>query len=347
MKNKTIGLVIILSGAALAWWVSHYYSQSAVKKPEAVWVQASKVKESSLPMEAHAIGALVAPSVEITPEVPGHVEKIFFQDGTFVDKGTLLIQLDDAVYKAKYDSAMAKLTYSENNFKRMALLGKQGAISKQAIDQAEADLKEKKAEAKESAVMVNKMKLSAPFAGVVGQGRVNPGDYVTVGQSLVTLTDTKHLRVEYTVPEKYLSALKLHQKVNITSAAYPGKIFIGQVSYISPTINTDNRSVSLYADVVNDNSLLAAGMFVNVVQSLGSEERVLMIPARSLVPILDGEQVYKIMNGQAYAVTVLVGKRTENTVQVLQGLKVDDQVITDGQIKLKNGSFVKLKEKVA
>ncbi len=187
------------------------------------------------------------------------------------------------------------------------------------------------------------MKLTAPFDGMVGKSKVNPGDYVTTGQSVVTLTDTKHLRIEYNVPEKYLPALKLAQEVKIKTSTYPEKTFIGKVAFISPTINTDNRSVALYANVPNNDNVLAAGMFVNVSQSLGLEKHVLMVPSRSLVPVLDGVQVYKVVDGKAFAVPVLIGKRTEKNVQIIQGLSSGDTVITDGQLKLKNNMPIKIK----
>lgn len=338
-KKKIILLIFCL--AIILGGIKYYFS-SKPASPEAVWVEASKVKDISLPLEANAIGTLVARSVEITPEVAGQVEKIYFHDGSFVKQGEPLIQLDDAVPRAKYQSAKAQLTYSENNSKRMSLLGKQGAIAKQTIDQADADLKQKTAAAEEAAVMVHKMQLIAPFDGMVGESRVNRGDYVTIGQHLVTLTDTKHLRVEYNIPDEYLSLLKLGQVVSITTSAYPQKIFSGKLSFISPTINTDNRSIALYADLPNDDNSLAAGLFVNVIHSLDNKAHALIIPARSLVPTLEGEQVYKIVDKKAYAVNVSVGKREKDFVQILQGLSRDDVVITDGQLKLKNGVSVEI-----
>lgn len=340
-KKKTFILITLIALTSLGFY--KYYSKATLTKPEAVWVETSMVKETTLPLEIHATGTLVARSVEITPEVAGHVNKIYFKDGTEVDQGSLLIQLDDALYQAQYQSAKAQLVYSENDYKRKTLLGKLGAISKQAIELAKADLTEKRAIADEKEVMLNKMKLTAPFTGVVGKSGVNSGDYVTMGKSMVTLTETKYLRIEYNVSEKYLPLLKRGQKVKITALAYPKKVFTGKVSFISPTINVENRSVSLYADIVNDDQLLAAGMFVNATQALGSEERTIMIPARSLVPIIDGEQVYKIVDGKAYPVTILIGRRVGNNVQVLQGLAVGDAVITDGQHKVKNGMVVKIK----
>lgn len=335
-------LIVIIVLAAFIWGAFKYWHRADVISVDAVTVKTSAVTEILLPLEVKAIGTVVAKSIDITPEVAGHVDKVLFQDGTFVEAGSTLIQLDNAVFKAKFASAKAKWIYSRNDYKRKALLGKQGAIAKQAIDQAEADFKEKEAEMQESDVMLNKMKLTAPFAGMVGQAKVNPGDYVTVGQGMVTLTDTKHLRVEYNLPEKYLADLKMGQSVKMFAAAYPGKAFTGKVSFISPTINTNNRSIALYADIPNPDNLLAAGMFVDVIQSLGVKAKTVMIPARSLVPTLDNEQVYLVVDGRAKLSSVLVGKRMGDQVEILKGVLSGDKVVTDGQLKLRNGMQVKV-----
>ena len=343
MKKTTI-IISLLVISVSAWWGIKHFTKSKTPESDVVWVQASKVRQQSLNQETNMVGSLSARrQIEITPEFAGHVEKILFTDGAFVTQGTPLIQLDDSVFKTKYESAKAKLTYSEHNFQRMSLLGKKGVVAKQTIDQAEADLKEKRAESQENGVILEKMRLVAPFDGIVGKCKVNLGDYVTIGQSLVTITDVKHLRIDYNVPEKYLSQIKLGQQVKVTTSAYPDKIFHGTVAFISPTINTDNRSISLYADLSNDNNLLKPGMFVNVTQSLDQLQQAVMIPARSLVPILDGEQVYKVIDGKAYASQVTVGKRNADQVQIIQGLTSGDVVITDGQFKLKNGTAVKIK----
>jgi membrane fusion protein (multidrug efflux system) len=311
------------------------------KMPEAV-VKTAAVQEKSIPREFHAVATLSARSVEITPEIAGHIAQIKFKDGAEVKQGEILIQLDDAIYQSKYESAQAKLHYSKNNFARLSRLGKKGLVSQQALDQAEADLKERKADVDEALVMLEKMKLRAPYDGVVGKSRVNPGDYVNVGQKLVKLTDTKNLRIEYNVPEKFLPLLKVGQSVSITAAAYPDKTFSGALSFISPTINTDNRSISVYADIENKDNLLAAGMFVEASQSLGTTEHALMIPARSLVPVLDGAKVYTVVEGKAFEVKVTLGQRTEDAVQVVHGLSKSDIVITDGQLKVKTGMPVKI-----
>ncbi|OGT58714.1 MAG: hypothetical protein A3F14_04730 [Gammaproteobacteria bacterium RIFCSPHIGHO2_12_FULL_43_28] len=342
-KKRTwlIGLLVIIIAAFFVRRVMHHESMPAAAA-DGVWVRAMAVKERNIPIDIHAIGTITATTVDVTPGVFGRVEKILFSDGDEVKQGMPLIQLDDAVYKTKYTSANAQLILSENNFKRMQTLVSKGAIARQTIEQAEADLKVKRAEAKESKVMLDKMQLTAPFDGFVGKRRVNVGDYVNVGQSVVTLTDKRHLHIEYNVPEKYLPFLKRGQSINLTTSTYPKKLFVGQVAYIAPTIDIDNRSILLYANVDNKDNLLMPGMFVDITQSLGQEMRAIMIPARSLVPIVDGLQVFKIVDNKATPVTVTIGKRTEEDVQVLEGLSPGDFIITDGQHKVKNGMPVNI-----
>lgn len=341
-RKKKRAIFIMLAVIAIVIAIK-WHHQSGGEQGEAVLVEAASVKESTVPMEARALGTLSARSVEIMSEAAGQVQKVFFKDGSQVKQGTVLLQLDDAVLAAKLASVKADYNYTEGNYNRMLPLGKKGYIAKDTLEKAEAELKKKKAEMQENVVMLQHTKLVAPFDGAIGKCKVSEGEYVTAGQSVVTLTETQHLRVEYNLPEKYLPLLKMGQEVKITSAAYPGRFFVGKVSFISPTINVENRSIALYADVVNEKNELASGMLVDVVQALGTNEHALMIPARSLVPILDGQQVFKIVNGKASAATVVIGKRTENEVQVVQGLSAGDQVITDGQMKVRNTTQVKVK----
>jgi membrane fusion protein (multidrug efflux system) len=337
---SVLSLVLVIG---ICFGIKHYHSNSQAPENKVV-VEVASVTAGNIPIQAKAVGTLnAAHSIEITPEFTGKVSQIFFTDGSFVKKGTLLIQLADEVYQSKVDSAKAALFYSETNYKRMYLLGKQGVIARQAIESAQADLKEKQAVAQESQVTLDKMHLTAPFDGVLGKARVSPGNYVAVGQPLVNLTDIQHLRVEYSVSEKYLSQLKLGQSVTITTNAYPGKEFLGKIAYISPTINAEDRTISLYADIPNDDRLLTAGLFVNVVQSLGMQEQAVLIPSESVVATIDGQKVFKIVSGKAISVPVKIGQRNVNNVQILSGLSQGDIVVTAGQEKLKDGTTVDTK----
>lgn len=311
---------------------------------ETVIVEAEKVRIGDIPIQATAVGTLsAAQSVQITPEFAGQVEAILFKDGAFVNKGTPLIQLDDKVNRSKMESTKAALFYSETNYKRMLLLGKQGAISKQAIESAHADLKQKQADAQENQVTLEKMKLIAPFDGVLGKCQVSPGDHVTTGQAMVMLTDIHHLRVEYSVSEKFLPQLKIGQQVTVITSAYPDKKFVGQVAYISPTINAEDRTISVYAEIPNEDRLLTAGLYVNVTQFLGQQSNSVLVSPQSIVPTIDGQKIFKIEKGKAVSVAVTIGQRDADRVQILQGISPEDIVVTAGQDKLKDGVSVEVK----
>lgn len=344
LKRRKKTFAAILIALVISFIVIKHHTPSQPVALNKIPVNVEQVKSGNIPIEAHVIGTLVAAkNVQITPEIAGHVAKMYFQDGgVLVKTGTPLVQLDDTAYRAKLGSDKANLTYSEVDYNRKVLLGKQGAISQQAIDQALADLKTKKAAVEESQVEVDKMLLVAPFDGVLGKFNISPGDYVTVGQKIVTLTDIMHLRVEYSVSEKYLSQLKPGQIVKITTSAYPQKVFTGNVKFISPTINNEDHTISLYADVANDQRLLTSGLFVDVTQALGTENNALIVSAASLVPTIDGQQVFKIINGKALAVSVGIGLRVANSVQIISGLAAGDNIVVAGQEKLKDGALVEI-----
>ncbi len=337
MKKRLLLAGIVLIGLIFLW--RHFHATPAPTMPTVV-VQVAPVQNQLLQNTIQAIGTINAASVEVTPETAGHIASIAFTDGAVVKQGDTLIQLDDSILKAKLESMVAQYQLSSQSYARLKKLAGKGIITQQALDEASADIKEKKAALDEASVTDAKMKLVAPFDGMVGQRKVNIGDYVNPGQGIVTLTDTNHLRVEYNLPEKYLSAVQIGQTVKITTAAYPGKLFTGTITYISPTINPENRTIAIYAALNSDHDRLASGLFVDVTQTLSQAKEALVVPARSLVPVLNGNQVYKIVNGKAVSVDVKVGTRTENTVEITEGLKTGDQVVTDGQLKVRNGQPV-------
>lgn len=336
-KKRLLYAGLVFFVLFLIWKKFHHTSTPAM--PSAV-IKTAAVKVSQAQSTIKAIGTVNASSVEITPETAGHVASIAFTDGAIVKQGDTLIQLDDAILKAKLQSIAAQYQFSAESYARLKKLAAKGMVAQQSLDQALADMKEKKAALDEASVTDEKMKLIAPFDGMVGQRKVNVGDFVNPGQGVVTLTDTIHLRIEYNVPEKYLSALQIGQSVNITTSAYPNQIFKGKIAYISPTVNPDNRTLSVYATLEPGTVRLASGLFVDVTQTLSESRSVLVIPSRSLVPILGGNQVYKIVDGKPVSVAVEVGNRDENTVEITQGLSPKDIVVTDGQVKLQRGQPV-------
>ncbi len=302
-------------------------------------VETVVVGQQTIPVNIEALGSLKADQkIDVSPEVDGQIAKVEFKNGQDVKAGKILFQLDDSVAKAQFAAAEAKLRLSRENFSRNRKLLQNDALSQQALDQVKEELAENKAKADEKELLVRKMQLIAPFAGMVGSSTVSKGQYVSVGQTLVTLVNINNLEVIYHVPEIYLSQLKLGQTVEITSDALPGEKFSGTVNYISPSVDVATRTVEVHATVPNNAQQLAPGMFVRVEQELSERQNALVIPAEALVATISGSKVYVALNGRAVETRVNVGVRWGDMVEITKGLKLKDKVVIAGQQKLHDGS---------
>lgn len=305
-------------------------------------VKVIKVRLQSISDKIESVGTLLAnQSIEISPELPGHVSKILFKAGDRVKKGEPLIQLDDSINQANLKSAEAELALSQSMFARTQWVVKKGAQAKEALDHARADLKEKEAAVAVSKVNLKKMTLVAPFDGVIGARNISAGEYVSVGQGLLTIVDKNELRVRFSVPERYFARLRLGQVVTVETEAYPGQQFQGHVDYIAPYVNATTGSVELEAVIPNADGRLSPGLFVRIEQRVGIEKNTPVIPEDSLVPSLEGEHVYKVVDGKAVDTKIKVGARFNGKVQVLSGLSVGDVVVVAGQDTIKDGSAVR------
>jgi len=338
-------LWMITAGLALLpLFLLGHFQVKTIPENEGVWVETAQAKRGNIPVEIHVVGTLMAENqINITAELPGQVAAVLFKDGAAIKKGMPLFQLDDRIPQAQLAAAKADYDFSLLTYQRRAKLGKKGLWPVQEIDQAKADLEEKRALLQEKQATVDKLRLLAPFDGILGKAEASVGHYVTPGQSLVSLTNVRNLRAEFRVSEKYLSSLKLGQKIKITTSAYPDKVFEGEIAYISPTIEARDRTITLYALVPNQKDLLTAGMSVAITQTLGLQNNAVIVPAKSIMATLEGQEIYKIVKNKVYAVPVLLGQRNEDYVEILQGITEKDQIVIAGQHKLHDDMDVRIK----
>lgn len=333
-----VSLILILFVCYLAYWLFNKPASHAPEKIKPIPVSVTQVTSELLPQSITAVGTIYADqSVALSAQIAGAVTQILVPQGQAVEQGAALIQLDDATYRANLESAQAQLTLSQLDFDRMNKLAKEKALAKQQLDQAKAELKQKQAAVAIAQANLAKTTIRAPFAGALGAKQVNIGQYVTVGEALATLVDTSNLKVSYLVPENLLPEIKLSQKVIVHSSNYPHKQFVGEVNFIAPAINLTSRSVEVQAKINNPDELLKPGQFVKVTQITNANQQALVIPAQSLVPSIEGQRVYVVVNGRARAVPVEVDERFGDRVAVLKGLSAGDIVVTAGQQRLKDG----------
>ena len=338
--------IVPLALAGSIWFLhAGARSQSGTALTEPVMpVEVHEAIAMNLPVQLRAMGELVAHrQVEIVPEVAGHVATVCSEEGGVpVHQGTVVVQLDDLATRSRLASAKAALAYSQADFHRKETLARSGAISRQVLEQALSDLRAREADVQSIQHDLDGLRLVAPFDGVLGQMNIAQGQYVTAGQKLVTLTDIRHVRVQYSVPERYFSVLQTGQPVTVSTSAWPGKTFTGKVTFVSPTVNPHDRTIMLHADVPNDAGHLTAGLFVDVQQTLRMMPNALVVVPASLTSTLQGKVIYRIREGLAERIPVTVISRNTEFVQIQGSIVPGDLVVVAGQERLHDGSRVEV-----
>ena len=304
-------------------------------------VEAQPVTVGELVRTIEAVGTLRAnESVILRPEVQGRVEQILFDEGQPVKSGQPMVQLDDDQYRAELAEAIANRDLSDANHRRTEELIKRKVASVTDRDKAYAELQANEARVALKREALSKMTLSAPFDGIAGLREVSVGDVVTPGQNLMHVVDIDPIKVDFRVPELYVESVATGQQLAVTLDAFPGERFRGEVYAIDPQIDVKGRSILIRATVPNSEGRLRPGLFARVELALKRFDDAITVPEEAIVPQGDKQLVYRISEGKAEIVPVKLGIRRATMVQVLEGLKPGDVVITAGQIKLRPGAAV-------
>ncbi|MEO8101559.1 MAG: efflux RND transporter periplasmic adaptor subunit [Betaproteobacteria bacterium] len=308
-------------------------------------IEASRVKSVRMAQGLTAVGSLRSDeSVTIRPEVSGRISEIGFREGQRVEMGTTLIRFDTSVQRAELAQAEANLGLSKSRLERSRDLFTKGFISAQARDEAESNFKVAQATYDLSQARLTKLEIKAPFAGIVGLRMVSIGDYVKDGQDIVNLEGIDPLKVDFRIPEIYLKQVAAGQSLQITLDAFPNQTFQGKVYAINPLVDTNGRSIVIRALVKNTEARLRPGMFARVRLLFSDERDSVAVPEQSLIPVGDDQYLFKVVDGRAQRFKVEIGQRRGGQVEILQGLAAGEVVVTAGQLKLRDGSQVKIAE---
>ncbi|MFN3750137.1 MAG: efflux RND transporter periplasmic adaptor subunit [Thiobacillus sp.] len=316
--------------------------------PPFIPVNMMKVEATPLSNTVSAVGALIAEdSVMLRPEIDGRIARLRFSEGQPVKKGAVLVELDDADERARVAAVRADLTLAETRFKRSEELVAQNFISRQALDEARANLDILRARLRQEQVALDKTVIRAPFAGVVGLRQVSVGAYVAKGSDLVRLDALSTLKLEVPVPETFLSLVRVGQPITLTVDALPGQTFSGRVHAVDPVVDPVSRNVRLRARIANPGGTLKPGMFARASADLGGKTHAIVLPEQVIVTRPDGNYVFAVIDGKAALRKVVLGKREPGRVEILSGLTAGETVVLDGQIKLRPGVPVVTLEQAA
>ncbi len=346
---KGLLLVLLLIGAGAALYVYYPRPQSvqahaALRREEpAAPVGVEPVRIASVSDRIEAVGSLHADeSAVISAELNGRIKAIGFKEGERVTKGQALISLDDAIFRAELAQARASLAQSRASYRRADELLRHNAGSAVARDQALARLRVNRARVVLARRRLAQTTIRAPFEGIVGLRGVSVGDYVQAGQDIVTLVDIDPIKVDFRVPEIYLSDLNEGQRVAVAVDAYPGEVFSGQVYAIDPVVDINGRAISMRARIPNAQARLRPGLFARVKLTVDTRPNAVLVDEAALVAERAGAFVYRIRDGQAILTKVKLGARRPGQVEILSGLKPRAVVVTAGQQRLSNGAAVEV-----
>ena len=306
-------------------------------------VEAIKVARASMPQTITTVGSLRSDeSITVRPEVAGRVAAIGFQEGQRVAKGDVLVRLDPAINDAEVQQARANMTLAKSKYDRAVDLAKSNFISGQAKDEAENNMKVAEAALNLAEARLAKATIRAPFSGIIGLRSVSVGDYVKEGADIVNLESIDPLKVDFRVPEMYLTQVSVGQALSISLDAFPGRSFEGRVLAVNPLLDAAGRAVVIRAQIRNADTSLRPGMFARVRLVTRDVQNAMVVPEQSLVPQGDEQFVFKVVDGKAYRTKVEVGQRRDGKAEIVAGVAPEDMIVTAGQLKLRDGVPVRV-----
>ncbi len=280
----------------------------------------------------------------IDSEVAGRITDVHFSSGIDVKKGQLLLTIYPDIIAADLKRAETKLAYSTSDFNRKAKLYERKVLSGDEYDKAKATMDGDKASVLSYKAQLAQHYVRAPFSGRLGLKQVDLGDYLDKGTQIVNLEALDPLRVEFRIPQAYLSQLAVGQQVEITAKAYSDKTFTGTIYAFDSGIDPETRTIGARAKVPNPNKLLMPGTYVDVKVFAGKKQPVLVVPQTAINYAPSGDTVYLDKKGVATKQKVTVGQQRGDSIAVLSGLKAGDSVISAGQVKLAEGDKIMTQE---
>ncbi|MDC9615624.1 efflux RND transporter periplasmic adaptor subunit [Xenorhabdus khoisanae] len=321
-----------------------------------VKVALAEVKKTTLVKALYGVGELEAErQVHLAAETSGRVVKIEFESGQYVEKGQLLVQINDAVEQADLARLQAQWRNAERLYQRTNKLFTSKVVSTSELDKALAERDMASAAIRQTEALIAQKTIRAPFSGVMGIRQIHEGQYLNAGDAIASLVDAKNLKLNFSLNEQTSPELHVGQSVNLQVDAYPNQNFPATVNAIDPLIG-NSRTVQVQARLNNAGGKLKAGMYANIQVMRQNNQPALVIPETAVTYTAYGDTVFVTQpaeQGENQAgkpvtpqemtvkrVSVDVGQRWDGLVEIKKGLSQGEQVVTSGQMKLTDGTAV-------
>jgi membrane fusion protein (multidrug efflux system) len=272
--------------------------------------------------------------VSLISQTAGNITGIYFNEGTKVTKGQLLVKvynqdLEASLQQNQYQVALAKQQESRNR----QLLQKE-AISQEEYDTSLTSLNSLKAAADVIKAQISRTEIRAPFSGTIGLRNVSPGSYLSPSSPIANLVNIDPAKVTFAVPERYLSILGPGSKIRFKTESSMEN-FVGTVYAIDPSIDASSRTITVRAKSPNPKGILTAGSFAKINLTLDQIPKTILLPTQAVIPDLKSSLVWIYHNGIAVSKPVKTDLRTDTKIQVIEGLKPGDSVVVSGLIQMR------------
>ncbi|MEZ8615480.1 efflux RND transporter periplasmic adaptor subunit [Vibrio splendidus] len=342
----------------------HYVKGEMIKekvanfKLPAISVTTEKVNQDTWDKSLKVIGNIHSnQSIDVTSQMSGQVKEILFTSGQQVNKGDVLIKLDDALLKSNYKSQLSKVELVRVELMRNKLLLRNNSVSKNSVDKLQAQFNAEGAKLEYIATQIDYMKVKAPFSGSVGIRNIDVGDFINSSTAIVELEDKSKQYVDFSIPELYLHDVKVGQDLQFYSEATNDEVFHGTISAIEPSSDSNTHNIELRA-MANQAVPLEAGMYIDATLITSESDTIVAVPSVAISYTLYGNTVFVLDTSTKKASehssndaspfyeykvvqrTVEVGPKQGGYVGVVSGLKEGDVVVTSNQHQLKNSGWV-------
>ncbi|MEO5569560.1 MAG: efflux RND transporter periplasmic adaptor subunit [Bacteroidia bacterium] len=299
------------------------------------------VKSEKLDNIIRTTGTVLAfEEVDLAAETSGRIIKIYFTEGSHINKGDLLIKINDEDLQAQLKKTELQIKLAEEQEGRQNQLLKISATSQEEYDIVMNQLGSMKADRDIIKAAINKTEIRAPFNGVIGLKYVNEGSYVSQSSRIASVQNINPVKIDFSIPEKYSVSVNIGDEVSFTNET-SSLHFRGKVFAIEPKIDLSTRTLQLRAICNNKDEKILPGSFAKIELRL-KETSALMIPTQALIPVLKGQTVFICKDGMAQSVFVRTGIRTDTKIEVAEGLLEGDTLITTGMNSLKPNAPVSI-----
>jgi membrane fusion protein, multidrug efflux system len=364
------GIIAVFIVGGLAWFnfifkpdMIKTIISSQVPPPSTVTSEAARTERWV--EQLTSIGTLFSShGVDVTSQVAGIVTEVHAASGADVDRGAPLVQLDIAVETADLESAKAVLAEAEVAFKRQADLIEKKVTSEASLDTARSKRDTAQAAVNKIEAVIAQKTINAPVSGRLGIRKVERGQYVSPGMTLVTVQALDPMRADFPMPEQAIGKLRVGQRIEIAVDAYPDKVFNGTIESLDARVAQDTRTLLVRGSLPNPERQLLPGMFANVTVLVGDARPVVTVPRTAVTYSLYGDSLYVVKaappedkgaagqaaasppNGERKLVAerrfVKTGQAREDRVAIVSGIQSGDEIVTTGQLKLNPGAAIRV-----